>query len=228
MKSSSTTKDIRTFSKNEQLVRERREQIAAAASRVFYAKGFRDCSVSDLCKACGLTPGGLYRYIGSKKDILRLMAATVVEGSQHLRERANRRTEESAEEVLRDFIKEYFRGCDKNRQANLFFSREIAHFDEEDRRRLMQDQVAILDSIQSILRRGEETGEFEVDSPVFVAHAILMMGHDWGLRRWYLSQHFTLDDYTDKALDFLLAVLRVSPSVAAGQVVARDGFDLSH
>ena len=218
-----TGRTIRTFSKNDDLVVERRQQIVEAASKVFYAKGFKDCTVRDLCEACGLTPGGLYRYIGSKKDILRLMSARVVGGSESLRRHVHSLGDQNAEEVLRCFVKEYFKGCDDNREANTFFNREIANFDAEDRGQLLRDQIDILDCIQAILRRGEETGEFRLDSPVFVAHLILMMGHDWGLRKWYLGDHFTLEQYTEKSLDLLMSVLRAAPAVEAGDTAGTGG-----
>ena len=55
-------------------------------------------------------------------------------------------------------------------------------------------------------------------SPVLVAHNILMLGHDWAMRRWFLREHFTLEEYTEEHTEFILDAIgaRVGAASASG------------
>jgi AcrR family transcriptional regulator len=49
--------------------RARRQQILDAAAGVFAARGFDGTSIADICNAAGTSPGNLYHYFPSKRDI---------------------------------------------------------------------------------------------------------------------------------------------------------------
>jgi AcrR family transcriptional regulator len=49
---------------------ERREEIIAAAVKLWASRGYHATSVSDLCDATGIGKGALYHHIGSKEEIL--------------------------------------------------------------------------------------------------------------------------------------------------------------
>jgi AcrR family transcriptional regulator len=186
---------VRTYSRDSDLIRRRREQIANVAIEIFYEKGFKGTNMRELSEACGLSPGAIYRYVGSKDDILHLICRNQVLTSDSLSHFVENLPEAGATETLCRCMSEYIRGCDQYRKLNTFFNREIHNFDREDRHMLLQSQVKIADIFEKILSRGIDTGEFRVEYPKFVGHCILMLGHDWGLRHWYLSQYFALEDY---------------------------------
>ncbi|MEL3909010.1 MAG: TetR/AcrR family transcriptional regulator [Treponemataceae bacterium] len=50
--------------------KERKKEIIEAAIKVFNKKGYKNCTMSDLIKASGLSFGGFYYYYGSKEEIL--------------------------------------------------------------------------------------------------------------------------------------------------------------
>jgi AcrR family transcriptional regulator len=50
--------------------RERREEVYAAALRLFREKGYHATSMQDIAAAVGLYKGSLYHYIGAKEDLL--------------------------------------------------------------------------------------------------------------------------------------------------------------
>ena len=56
------------------LADDRRRQILAAAERCFARHGFHQCSMQEVCKEAGLSPGSVYRYFRSKDDIIVAMA----------------------------------------------------------------------------------------------------------------------------------------------------------
>ena len=61
---------IRTFSPDEKLVEERRGQIISNAVSLFAKKGFKSTGIREISRACNMTIGNLYHYIGKKEDIM--------------------------------------------------------------------------------------------------------------------------------------------------------------
>jgi AcrR family transcriptional regulator len=51
----------------------RREEILAAAARIFAAKGYRDATISEIAAALDIADGTLYNYFPSKRDLLLAM-----------------------------------------------------------------------------------------------------------------------------------------------------------
>ena len=67
-------RQVRTFSKNEALVAAHRKQIVQCALRVFANKGYNGVTMREVAKACNMGFSGIYHYVGSKQDILHLIA----------------------------------------------------------------------------------------------------------------------------------------------------------
>jgi AcrR family transcriptional regulator len=55
----------------------RRQEILNAALACFTRKGFHQTTMDDICEEAGLSPGAVYRYFGSKEEIIQ---ATVRKG----------------------------------------------------------------------------------------------------------------------------------------------------
>jgi TetR/AcrR family fatty acid metabolism transcriptional regulator len=51
-------------------MRDRRESILAAASRVFSQKGFQATSIAEIAQAAGVSDGLVYKYFENKRDLL--------------------------------------------------------------------------------------------------------------------------------------------------------------
>lgn len=45
-------------------------RIKSEAMKLFLQRGYKDVSMQDICNACNLSKGGLYRHFGSKSEIL--------------------------------------------------------------------------------------------------------------------------------------------------------------
>ena len=69
---------VKTATKNQERVRERREALINAAIEVFKAKGFHDATVRDIGRAANMTQGTIYNYVSSKDDILYLVCDRIV------------------------------------------------------------------------------------------------------------------------------------------------------
>ena len=202
---------IRVLVKNEALIQERRQQIMDGALKVFLRKGYSATRLHEIAEACGMSEGAIYRYIGSKDDLLHLMVANRAHSREGLETFLGISESTSVTDTLVACVRYHLAVGDQSRDYNLFFNREILHFSAEDRRKLLESQTLILDFFEALLQKGIRTGEFQMRSPRAVAHNILMLGHDWGLRRWFLSEYFTLEEYTQIQIELLLKQVMVKP-----------------
>ena len=85
----------------------RRQRIVAAALGEFARHGFDKTTMSDVCRAAGLSPGAVYCWFESKEDI-----AIAVARERHARERAlieaAFRTKKKPRAALEAFVDAYF------------------------------------------------------------------------------------------------------------------------
>ena len=66
---------------------ERKNEIVNAAEACFLRKGFHQCTMQDICRESGLSPGAIYRYFKSKTDIIAAVIARSTErGAAHIEE----------------------------------------------------------------------------------------------------------------------------------------------
>ena len=209
MKDTQLETNIRTYSNNESLVKERRQHIIACAINVFLKKGYKGTTMRELARACAMSEGSLYRYIGSKDDILHLICTARARGVERLEGFFHELGAASPTEALEACINTCFMWAESSRDYNLFFNREISHFSSEDRHTLLGDQVAMVHFFEKRLIDGIEAGEFEMESPLLVAHDILIKTHDWGMRRWFLKQYVTLEEYAGIHTRLILRSIRV-------------------
>ena len=216
MKDTQLGTDIRTYSNNESLVNERRQHIVACAINVFLKKGYHGTTMRELARACTISEGSIYRYIGSKDDILHLICTARANGIERLETFFNELGAVSPTEALEACINTCFTWAESSRDYNLFFNREISHFSSEDRHTLLKDQVAMVHFFEKRLVDGIEAGDFRMESPLLVAHDILMKIHNWGMRRWFLKQYITLEEYAGINTRLILRSIRAEADPDTG------------
>jgi TetR/AcrR family transcriptional regulator, cholesterol catabolism regulator len=201
---------VRTYSNNENLITERRAQIVASAIHVFLENGYRGATTRQLAASLGMSEGNLYRYIGSKEDILHLICQTARQrGIEELMKVAQELSSKgsSQKDVLCECIKLFFQHCDAFQESNIFFSREISQFSHEDRQLLLQSQTDHVEFYEKLIQEGIKNGEFKTANPLLMAHNIVITGFDWGLRRWFLKKHFDLESYTAQNIEIIMYAL---------------------
>jgi AcrR family transcriptional regulator len=207
--------DIRASSSDRALVNRRREHIARCATRIFVKKGYERATVGEIARACGMSKGNLYNYVGSKEDILYLgidhglsRLAETVEG---LRDRLSN---VAPADALREFMKTYYQLIDEDPDFTLFTYQETKNLDAKARRRVLESAARDVAAFEGLLRRGVELGEFHIGNITLMAHDIVVSGHMWAVRRWFLRSQCTLDEYirekTESVLKAILAEARVT------------------
>jgi AcrR family transcriptional regulator len=198
-------KGIRTFSSNEGLVSERREHIAKSVAPLFVRKGYGQTSIREIAKACDMSMGHLYYYIGGKEDVLQIMmdydlhfyvnlVKKIISSSRSL----------SPTEALIQVIDQFFRATDAASDFTLFFYQETKNLQPDARKIIMDRERGLVLEFEKLLYRGCQAGEFQIDNIPIVASNIVITGHMWALRRWLLGKIISLDDYIQCQTDYVL------------------------
>ena len=196
---------IRSYVNNEKLVQAKRKHIAECAAILFAKQGFDATSLRDISNACSMPLGSIYNYISTKEDILHFICESAsLDWKPIFKDILTDYEDLPVADLLRICIEKWFRYAEESREENMFFDREIRNFSAEDRSMLLQSQASIAHFFEELLQKGIDAGEFQIESPVCVAHNILMTGINWGQRRWFLRPRFTLEEYTRLQTDLIL------------------------
>lgn len=196
---------IRTYSKDDELVAARREEIARNVARVFVKKGYDRTSVREIVDACGMSTGTLYHYVGSKEDILYLVINHGLSRyTDFFEETAVDLDTISPTDALVCAIREFYQRLDKFQDFTVFIYQETKNLQSSARQSVLDAERRLVSIFERLLTRGCETGEFKIDNVTLVAHDIVVVAEMWAVRRWFLRKCCTLEEYTRHHIDSFL------------------------
>ncbi|MBW1710537.1 MAG: TetR/AcrR family transcriptional regulator, partial [Deltaproteobacteria bacterium] len=190
-------KNVPTMVKDTSLVEKRRRQIVDAAIKLFVRKGFHPTTTREIARMAGMSIGSLYEYIGSKEDVLYLVCEAIhAEMESKVRQALDE--DSTARETLVNAISNYFQVCDRMQDLILLIYQESNSLEHEALRYVLANDERITGIFEGILSQGLKDGilflkENEVK---LMAHNIIVLGHMWTFRRWFLKRAFSLDDFT--------------------------------
>ena len=212
----SANREIRTFSEDEALVRERRRDIANGAIKVFLKNGYDEATMADIARACGMSKGLLYHYVSSREDILYLIARDQMDGTMAGFSALAERCEASAPtEAVVEYIRYYYTVVHDTQDYQVFLNQVVAKLPREDRRVLFDANTFALDVLDGILQRGVASGEFEIEDTTLVAHNIMLIGRAWADRRWFLHRLYTFEQYLGIQTRAILKTIGSGPGTGA-------------
>jgi AcrR family transcriptional regulator len=201
-------KDIPTQVKNPDLVERRRRQIADAAVRLFIEKGFHKTTTRQIAGASGFSIGSLYEYFASKEDILYLVCELIhAEVERGVTEAMSKAT--GGQDALAAVIREYFKVCDRMSDFILLIYQESQSLPSQWQRRVLENELRITGLFVEALARIAATGalpNLDERTIELVAHNIVVLGHMWTFRRWYLGRHYSIGDFTTLQTEFILGM----------------------
>jgi AcrR family transcriptional regulator len=203
-------KGIPTQVKNQALVKRRHRQIVDAAVNLFIEKGFHKTTTRQIARAAGISIGSLYEYIATKEDVLYLVCdaihAEIEHGVADALERAQK-----GKPALAEAIREYFLVCHRMSDHILLIYQETQSLSAKWRRIVLENEIRITGIFTGVLARLIESGDLPRISSrhlELVAHNISVMGHMWTFRRWFLANHFAIDEYIDFQTKSILGMCR--------------------
>ena len=157
---------------------ERPQEILDAALTVFAERGYRNTRLEDVGEAAGVTKGAIYHYFANKEDLLlRAIEQRSEEAFGRIEEIVRDRTAPVSTR-LRLVVRRWFGAVTKERLAVVtLLLQGIAHeAPAAFRRWLAGGPTASMRLIATLVREGQERGEFRPDADADVAARLLVSG----------------------------------------------------
>ncbi|GAB6431597.1 MULTISPECIES: TetR/AcrR family transcriptional regulator [Bacillus] len=198
--------------KDEKLVALRREQMIKGAVQLFKQKGFPRTTTREIAKAAGFSIGTLYEYIRTKDDVLYLVCDSIYE---HVKERLEEVvcTEIGSVESLKIAITNYFKVMDELQEEVLIMYQEVRFLPKESLPYVLEKEFQMVGMFENILEQCTENGTFTLNKKEIqlLAHNIFIQGQMWGFRRWALQKLYTLEEYTEMQIRYVLQGAHMLP-----------------
>lgn len=191
------TKDIPTQVKDPNLVNRRRRQIADAAVQLFIDKGFHKTTTRQIARAAGFSIGSLYEYFASKEDIL-YMVCEAIHAEVERGVTAAMSQAKGGRDALVKIIHEYFIVCHQMSDFILLIYQETQSLPSQWQKRVLDNELRITGLFVKALARIAKSGDLinlKENNLELAAHNIVVLGHMWTFRRWYLAHHYSIEDY---------------------------------
>ncbi len=205
------TKDIPTQVKDPDLVDRRRRRIADAAVQLFIEKGFHKTTTRQIAQASGSSIGSLYEYFTSKEDILYMVCESIhAEVARGVTEAMSGAPD--GRDALQEVIRQYFRVCDRMSDFILLIYKETQSLPAQWRKRVLENELQITGLFVEVLARVADAGELpgiKEKHLELAAHNIVVLGHMWTFRRWYMARHYSLEDYIEYQTEFILKMCTI-------------------
>ncbi|MBB4660652.1 TetR/AcrR family transcriptional regulator [Conexibacter arvalis] len=185
----------------------RRDDIRAAAVRLFAERGYYGTGMRDIAEAVGMRASSLYNHVDSKQTLLREIMVATMATLLDEHERVLRTTDDCAEQLRRS-MEAHVRYHARHPLEVQVGNREIASLDEPARGEIRELRRRYAQSWQALIERGIAEGRFETASAQLSTYAILEMGI--GVSLWYreggpLGESEVAYHYGDMALRLVQA-----------------------
>lgn len=192
------TSKIRTHSSNKQLVENRRDLIARQTLPLFIKKGFKATTIRDIARACNLTHGAIYYYVGKKEDIMSLVLQNINAGTyEALNDIEDKTNNSKPGEALAWAIDRYYRHQDKIKVNSVFLVSNYMFFSPMHRLRVVETHTNTVAAFENILKLGCQSGDFKIEDTWLCAFEIVEMGQIWAQRQHIIRNKRTLDEYIE-------------------------------
>lgn len=200
--------NIRTYSSTPNLVEKRRAEIAENAIKLFIKKGYLKTTTREIAKACHMSTGALYHYIGTKEDILFILSEYAFSILQDITENSLKNSENiSPREKLIIAIKKYLERINESQDMLLFWYQESKNLPRDALNNIFSIDELSMKIIENILLEGCKCGDFNIRNPKLAANNIILLCDNWVYRRWILKRLFSIDQFIEEQLDFILRAI---------------------
>lgn len=193
--------------KDSSLIEKRRNQIVKASIKLFKQKGFAKTTTREIAQESGFSIGTLYEYVRTKEDVLLLVFENINRNVfERLREVIY--VKEPSIENLIGVIDSYIRLIDRLQEEILILYQELKSLPQEQREAVLQKELEMVDMVKEAIMKSVPSTIEEKDA-MLLANNIFVQGHMWSFRRWTIQKQFTLEEYIEKQIEFVLGALKV-------------------
>ncbi|HMG44234.1 MAG TPA: TetR/AcrR family transcriptional regulator [Acidimicrobiales bacterium] len=199
---SSTSNGLESYS-------ERVEEILTTATTLFSELGYRGVGIRRIADAVGVQPSSLYHHVPGKEELLYRIALRATTEFIDAHPPALE-TDTDVPQTLRSLVRAHVVYFGRNKLAQQVAERELRELSPEHFEEVRRRQRQWLDSLTTLVERGQREGTLRVANPRIATRAMLdMLNH---FNRWYESRPgLRLDDladlYADLVVDGLLQAM---------------------
>lgn len=165
-------------------------RIKSEAMKLFLQRGYKDVSMQDICNACNLSKGGLYRHFGSKSEIL--LSLVQAERQYDVQEQMGKGT--PAIDILNQYLDIFYQNMLMSDRSLAFALYEYA-VTEKDSGLLCEDESDI-GIWKSLISYGISRGEFNAVDYRSVMNTLLYAYR--GIRMW--SRAISIDENVPRSV----------------------------
>ena len=187
---------------------QRKEQILDAALLVIVENGYHQSRMDDIVSTSGLSKGAIYWYYKSKKDVyLDLVNHWVIRYSNSLLKLTQKNI--SSSEQLKNLFETFFHQFEKDPivfKALLEFW-SLAGRDTEFNIKLEKVTYNFIQYIESIIKKGVESGEFKQVNPNIAAMSIMVVIEGISWFTLFEKNSVSAKEYTETVFEFILSGL---------------------
>lgn len=182
----------------------RSAQLLEAAARLMERDGSHAVSMQAVASEAGVSVGLIYRYFGSKDDLLLAVIVGVLDSFAAQVPAAVEAAGEDPVHRLAAAFRSYCEVIDERRHAAVLTYRETKSLDEAGRARIKELEVQTSEPLRAALRAGVEAGLFDVPDLELAAYDLLLLAHAWALKHWYFERTLSLDTYVQRQFALIL------------------------
>ncbi|MFN3339041.1 MAG: TetR/AcrR family transcriptional regulator [Dietzia sp.] len=188
-------------------VSSRRRQLLEAAVAVMERTGFHQMSMQALAEEAEVSVGLIYKYFGSKEELLLDAIVGILEAfSDQLAPAMDAAGDDPVERIAAGFDR-YVRIIDANRRAVALTYRESRTLPPEGQARIMELEVATAAPLREAVEAGIAAGIFTPVDVDLMVYDLVMLAHAWALKYWHFGRLYDLDTYIRKQLLFAFNTL---------------------
>ncbi len=201
--------------------KQRSRQLLEAAARLMEREGSQGVSMQALAAEAGVSVGLIYRYFGSKDDVLLAVILDVLDAFVRQVPAAVDAAGEDPAARLAAAFAAYCAVIDQHRHAAVLTYRESKSLGEEGRTRIKELEEETSEPLRRLVREGIEAGVFVEHDPDLVAYDLLLLAHAWALKHWHFERTLTLEDYVRSQTALLFrALITPQQQAAYGHLLA--------
>lgn len=172
-----------SFRADESARPKREAELLAAATRVFYERGYVDASVQDVADELGLLKGSLYHYIRTKEDLLYRVLEQVHGEVQQILDEVAAVPDLPPLERIRLYIKRQVLYTLDNLERNKVYYHDMAHLGEARRAEIFARRADHSRFIRGLVLEAQARGEVDPDlDPSLTGNCIfaaIIWTHSW-------------------------------------------------
>ncbi|MGF6727244.1 AcrR family transcriptional regulator [Paraburkholderia sp. GAS41] len=193
---------IKSNTRDESLVQQRRDHLIKAAIAVFIEKGFHEATVRDIGKAANMTQGTIYNYVKSKDDILYLVCDRIVTEYQLKVKRAIDEVDDPAAR-----IKAALRATTEivhNHENEILLIYQNSHLlDKRSRKVILARVKEFIQMFEDIVTQASSQAKITVRNPRIAANIVTFLPTMIALRRWSLRERAKPAEVIEELSNFM-------------------------